>query len=60
MRIKYTIHRKAELVGTVETVSDSLGERLISAGHAVRAEDGPVARPAARAVPAAPARDSKE
>lgn len=37
MKVRYTIHQKAAMVGKVEDVDDARGERLISAGHAVRA-----------------------
>lgn len=35
MRVKYSIHRKASMVGKVEDVADDWGERLIAAGQAV-------------------------
>lgn len=46
MRVKFTIHRKAEMVGQTADVDDVLGERLIAAGHATRVDAPRVARTA--------------
>ncbi|WP_037165041.1 hypothetical protein [Rhodococcoides fascians] len=54
MKIRYTVHRKAAKVGTVEDVAEDWAARLIGAGHAVLADSGRAARPAAGGRSASP------
>lgn len=59
MKVRYTTHRRAAMVGQVEEVREDWGTRLVASGHAVAVDDSaPVAAPAPRQ-PRAAARAEK-